>query len=67
MSILIRSQTVSDFVTDRPSRRMLSGASNTSTAGIYTPEDTNTPNASLDSLVQGSGASAETFPYSTLR
>ena len=66
MSILVHSHTISDFMTDRPSRRMLSGASNTSTTGIFTPEDTgapNTPNASLESLARGSLASAETFPY----
>ncbi|KAI0694668.1 hypothetical protein C8T65DRAFT_833388 [Cerioporus squamosus] len=51
MSILIKSRTVNDFVASPPSKRMLSSSSNTSTTGIYTPEDTNTPNPSLESLV----------------
>ncbi|RPD61062.1 hypothetical protein L227DRAFT_74773 [Lentinus tigrinus ALCF2SS1-6] len=62
MSILVRSHTVSDFATDHLSRRMHSDASNISTTGIYTPEDT-TPNPSLDSLVPGSGAAVETFSH----
>ncbi len=64
MSILIRSHTVSDFVTSRPSMRMLSNSSAASTTGIYTPEDMNTPNPSLASLVQSQpGGAAETLPH----